>query len=147
MFGADTKMLLSLQNDNLVLPCRFISRTAIISSMPNKSVSLETGLPDTIYELIARQAQQQPEHFALTGLNGLSLSYRGLLAQINRTIASLNSRGIGRQDCVALVLPNGPDLATAFLAIAAGATCAPLNPGYRREEFEFYLKDLYDHQL
>ncbi len=142
MFGADTKMLLSLQNDNLVLPCRFISRTAIISSMPNKSVSLETGLPDTIYELIARQAQQQPEHFALTGLNGLSLNYRGLLAQINRTIASLNSRGIGRQDCVALVLPNGPDLATAFLAIAAGATCAPLNPGYRREEFEFYLKDL-----
>ena len=83
MFGADTKMLLSLQNDNLVLPCRFISRTAIISSMPNKSVSLETGLPDTIYELIARQAQQQPEHFALTGLNGLSLNYRGLLAQIN----------------------------------------------------------------
>jgi acyl-CoA synthetase (AMP-forming)/AMP-acid ligase II len=110
--------------------------------MLGKNVSSEIDTPDSIYELVARQARQRPEHSALIGLNGLPLNYRGLLAQINRTVASLNSRGIGLQDCVALVLPNGPYLAAAFLAIAAGATCAPLNPGYRREEFEFYLKDL-----
>ena len=35
-----------------------------------------------------------------------------------------------------------PDLAAAFLGVAAYAACAPLNPSYRRDEFEFYLSDL-----
>jgi acyl-CoA synthetase (AMP-forming)/AMP-acid ligase II len=50
--------------------------------------------------------------------------------------------GIGRGDRVAVVLPNGPEMAVAFLAVAAAATCAPLNPAYRAEEFDFYLSDL-----
>jgi acyl-CoA synthetase (AMP-forming)/AMP-acid ligase II len=33
-------------------------------------------------------------------------------------------------------------MATAFLAVASAATAAPLNPAYRREEFDFYLDDL-----
>jgi hypothetical protein len=33
-------------------------------------------------------------------------------------------------------------MATAFLAIGAGATTAPLNPAYKVDEFDFYLKDL-----
>ena len=43
---------------------------------------------------------------------------------------------------MALVLPNGPEMAVAFLAVACGATCAPLNPAYTEEEFEFYISDL-----
>src|ERR1019366_2220385 len=58
------------------------------------------------------------------------------------TISSLNAMGIGRNDRVAIVLPNGPEMASAFIAIAAGATTAPLNPTYRGEEFDFYLSDL-----
>ena len=50
--------------------------------------------------------------------------------------------GIGRGDRVAIVLPNGPEMATAFIAIAQVATTAPLNPAYRQEEYEFYLADL-----
>ena len=41
-----------------------------------------------------------------------------------------------------MVLPNGPEMAVSFLAVSCGATCAPLNPAYRAEEFEFYLSDL-----
>ena len=48
----------------------------------------------------------------------------------------------GRNDRVAIVLDNGPEMAACFLACAAGATSAPLNPAYRAEEFEFYLTDL-----
>jgi acyl-CoA synthetase (AMP-forming)/AMP-acid ligase II len=58
------------------------------------------------------------------------------------TVAALNARGIGRDDRVAIVLPNGPEMAAAFLCIGAGATTAPLNPAYRAEEFDFYLSDL-----
>ncbi len=59
-----------------------------------------------------------------------------------RTVQSLNAMGIGRGDRVAIVLPNGPEMAAAFIAIACGATTAPLNPAYRAEEFDFYLSDL-----
>ena len=33
-------------------------------------------------------------------------------------------------------------MAAATVAIASGAVCAPLNPGYGKEEFRFYLTDL-----
>ena len=70
------------------------------------------------------------------------LRYRALRALAQRTVESLNSLGVGRNDRVGIVLPNGPEMAAAFVSIAAGATTAPLNPGYRAEEFEFYLTDL-----
>ncbi len=97
---------------------------------------------DSVYKLVAQQARQQPKRAALVGLDAPPMTYQALLTQVNRTIAALNARGISRNDRVALVLPQGPNLAAAFLAIASGAACAPLNPGYRREEFEFYLDDL-----
>ena len=56
--------------------------------------------------------------------------------------AALSAFGLGREDRVALVLPNGPEMATAFLGVACGAVCAPLNPDYRPEELDFYLSDL-----
>ena len=71
-----------------------------------------------------------------------SLTFAGLRALAERTVAALNSIGIGRGDRVAIVLPNGPEMAAAFVAIACGATTAPLNPAYKDEEFEFYLTDL-----
>src|SRR6185369_12135067 len=55
---------------------------------------------------------------------------------------SLNSRWIAAGDRVAIVLDNGPEMAAAFLTMASAATAAPLNPGYRADEFEFYLTDL-----
>jgi len=71
-----------------------------------------------------------------------ALTYGGLRALAERTINRLNALGIGRNHRVAIVLPNGPEMAAAFVAIGAGATTAPLNPAYRTDEFEFYLSDL-----
>ncbi|HET9626791.1 MAG TPA: acyl--CoA ligase [Kofleriaceae bacterium] len=79
---------------------------------------------------------------ALTAPGGKPLTYRELRAVVKETIAALNAHGIGRHDRVAIVLDNGPHMASSFLAVAAGATSAPLNPGYRAEEFEFYMTDL-----
>ncbi len=71
-----------------------------------------------------------------------SLTYQGLRDLAQRSVRTLNAMGIGRNDRVGMVLPNGPEMAAAFVAIACGATTAPLNPAYRTEEFEFYLPDL-----
>ena len=82
------------------------------------------------------------EDVAISGPGRASLSYAGLREHVRATVAALNDRGIGRNDRVALVLPNGPEMASAFLSVAAGAATAPLNPAYRRQEYDFYLSDL-----
>ncbi len=82
------------------------------------------------------------EAVAITGTDRQPLNYSDLQGQIEKTISQLNRLGVGRNDPVAIVLPNGPEMAAAFVAIASGATTAPLNPGYREEEFDFYLSDL-----
>ena len=61
---------------------------------------------------------------------------------VARTVEALNAAGIGRGDKVAIVLPNGPEMAASFVAISAGAVTAPLNPAYREDEFHFYMDDL-----
>ena len=96
----------------------------------------------TLADLIATHARDSPEKEAILSLGRLPLSYGGLFAQIESTVSALNARGIGPADRVALVLPNGPEMAVAFVAVASGATCAPLNPGYKADEFTFYLSDL-----
>ena len=71
-----------------------------------------------------------------------ALDFKGLRELMARTTKALNAAGIGRNDRVAIVLPNGPEMASCFLACASAVTSAPLNPAYRVEEFEFYLDDL-----
>jgi acyl-CoA synthetase (AMP-forming)/AMP-acid ligase II len=93
----------------------------------------------TLAELMARGEAHAP---ALRAPNREALTFEGLRAQVTETLGVLNAAGIGRGDRIAIVLPNGPEMASAFLAVAAGATAAPLNPAYRAKEFEFYLSDL-----
>jgi acyl-CoA synthetase (AMP-forming)/AMP-acid ligase II len=71
-----------------------------------------------------------------------ALSRAGLARQADHLSAGLRALGVGRSERVAMVLPNGPEMAVAFLGVAASAVAAPLNPGYRSEEFDFYLSDL-----
>jgi oxalate---CoA ligase len=94
---------------------------------------------DTISDLLAWGADDAP---AIGAPGRPWLTHGGLRALANRTVAALNGMGIGRGDRVALVVPNGPEAATSFVAIACGATTAPLNPAYKLDEFSFYLTDL-----
>ena len=70
------------------------------------------------------------------------LSYGALAVQGTQVAAALHGAGIGRGDRVAIVLPNGPEMAVAFVTVAGVATTCPLNPAYRQDEFAFYLEDL-----
>src|SRR5262245_29175646 len=96
----------------------------------------------TLAHLIAVHATHVPDTVALLAPDRLPLSYGQLLTHIQEVVHTLTAWGVGRNDRVAIVLPNGPEMAAAFLAVSACATSAPLNPGYRAEEFEFYLTDL-----
>ena len=61
---------------------------------------------------------------------------------MDETARALTCAGIQRGDRVAVVMPNGAEMASLFLGVASVSTCAPLNPAYRKSEFEFYLSDL-----
>jgi acyl-CoA synthetase (AMP-forming)/AMP-acid ligase II len=95
--------------------------------------------PETIVELLRKGADND---IALSTPGGVPLTYGGLRALVSDTVMEISRYAIGAGDRVAIVLDNGPEMAAAFLSIAAGATAAPLNPAYRAEEFEFYLTDL-----
>jgi len=95
-----------------------------------------------MHEVLHRRATQNPAAIAIACADRPPLTYGRLFEHAQRTVAALRAFGVERNDRVAIVLPNGPEMATAFLTIACGATCAPLNPTYRAEEFEFYLSDL-----
>src|ERR1700733_6892228 len=94
---------------------------------------------DTIAKLIQRG---DADAIALAAPGRNSLTFGQLRAFSDRPAGALNSMGIGIGDRLAIVLPNGPEMASAFLVVAGVATAAPLNPAYRREEFDFYLSDL-----
>lgn len=96
-------------------------------------------MTETIQNLISGGAD---DAVALAAPDREPMTYAGLRALADKTVSDMNARGIGRNDRVAIVLPNGPEMAAAFVAVGAGATTAPLNPAYRGEEFRFYLEDL-----
>ncbi|MEQ9039164.1 MAG: acyl--CoA ligase [Silicimonas sp.] len=93
----------------------------------------------TIAELIRDHPNDAPA-FGAPGRDWMS--YGALRTLSSDVRAALGGFGIGRGDRVAIVLPNGPEMASAFVTIAQAAVTAPLNPAYREDEFAFYLEDL-----
>ena len=93
----------------------------------------------TLDQLINRQDLAR---MALAAPGRAPMTYGALADLIAETRAGLAGAGIGRSDKVAIVLPNGPEMASAFLAVGSAATAAPLNPAYREDEFHFYMDDL-----
>jgi acyl-CoA synthetase (AMP-forming)/AMP-acid ligase II len=72
---------------------------------------------------------------------GIHVTYQTLREQIMTMADALTALGIGRGDRVATVFPNGLPAIVTFLAASVAGTAAPLNPGYRQEEFSFFLDD------
>jgi len=69
------------------------------------------------------------------------LDYAGLWHQVRQLVAALRGAGLNTSARVAVVLPNGPEMAVVFLGVASCMTCAPLNPAYTAAEFRFFLED------
>ena len=86
--------------------------------------------------------QQNDDLIFLTSEKNEKLSYgefKIFNEKISRQLAATN---VKNSDRAAIVLPNGPLMASSFLSISSYMSAAPLNPLYKQEEFEFYLDDL-----
>ena len=113
-------------------------------SLPAIRSQQEIGVSEdlTIDQILRRRAAQTPNAIAIAATRGKPLTYRGLLDQVDYVAHFLANNGLTHKDCVAIVLPNGPEMATAFLGVSGGAISAPLNPDYREAEFDLHLSEL-----
>ena len=94
----------------------------------NKSMPepLDTCLHDQIDEI----ARQQPAAIAVDGPDG-TLTYEQLRSHSSALARELQSRGVGAETAVALVLEKSIWVTVAQLAVLkAGGTCVPIDPGY-----------------
>ena len=93
----------------------------------------------TVPELLAAGA---PTATALQLAAGRDATYADLRASVESLAGQLRGLGIAPGDRVALVLPNSPGMAAAFLAAATAGAAAPLNPRYRQEELALSFEEL-----
>lgn len=95
----------------------------------------------TLLEVFAEHAG--PQTAVLEPGDALHVSYEDLLGSADLIARQLVALGVDRGDAVALILPNGPELVSAFLGIARlGAAAAPLNPGLTARETAAACMDL-----
>src|ERR1700691_2502310 len=95
--------------------------------------------PNTLAELF----NSTPGHRTAVILpeTGIRVTYDSLRHQVMAMASALTALGIAPGDRVATVLPNGLPAIVSFLAASIAGTAAPLNPGYRQDEFSFFLED------
>jgi acyl-CoA synthetase (AMP-forming)/AMP-acid ligase II len=79
---------------------------------------------------------------AIADPQGVGLSYDDLRELCRQISLQLNALGLGRNDTLAVVLPNGPETAALFVALACRCRVAPINPNYKAQEIEALLDDL-----
>jgi acyl-CoA synthetase (AMP-forming)/AMP-acid ligase II len=92
--------------------------------------------------LLEHHAKRASDAPAILAPGRAPLTYGLLYEHIDKMGRTLRAMGIGRRDRVAVVMPNGPELAVAILTVTAHATCAPMNPAYGAEELDRYFVDM-----
>ena len=82
----------------------------------------------TLAELMAAGAS---DAICLAAADAAPMTYAKLRQLAAYVMSVLNESGIGRENRVAIVMPNGPMMAASFVTFTACTTTAPLNPSYR----------------
>jgi oxalate---CoA ligase len=103
---------------------------------------MPSGPAQSIADLLRDAARRNPHAVAIMAPGRTPVTYDSLFRALDEVRAVLNRTGLGRGDRVALVIPDGPEMAVASVAVAASAVCVPLNPTYRAHEYEAYLANL-----
>ena len=87
-------------------------------------------------------AHRSPEAVALAAPHGRSLTFRGLVDQIESAGEALRNAGAYAGSATALALTEGPAALTAALAIMTGSACAPVELNLTEKEYKDYFGQL-----
>ncbi|MFB3738570.1 MAG: long-chain fatty acid--CoA ligase [Candidatus Velamenicoccus archaeovorus] len=103
--------------------------------------SLEPYPEISVFTMLEASARRFPDAPALAWL-GRRLSYRWLLAEVERFSGVLAALGVRRGDRVGLIMPNCPQYVICYYAAARlGAIAVGNNPLYTRREMHHQLRD------
>jgi acyl-CoA synthetase (AMP-forming)/AMP-acid ligase II/thioesterase domain-containing protein/acyl carrier protein len=89
---------------------------------------IESGRHFSLSSYLGRWAERTPDAAALAAPGHPPLTFGRLASQVESGADALSDLGVSRGDRVAIILPQGPAVITAFLAVAARAVSVPLNP-------------------
>ena len=94
-------------------------------------------------EALAFQARTRPDDkFVIWSTTGETLSYAKAASEADRVAGMFAAMGVGHDDAVAVMLPNGLDFVRAWLGLMRlGATAVLLNPELRGAFLEHQLKN------
>jgi acyl-CoA synthetase (AMP-forming)/AMP-acid ligase II len=92
--------------------------------------------------MLEDRAVHTPNAPALVASGRIPLTYGHLYQHTDDVVQRLRTLGVGCKDRVALALPTGPEMAVAFLAVAVGAACAPINLASSADELDVHLTEL-----
>ena len=98
--------------------------------------------PETVGQILAASAARVPAGAALVDPAGPGIDFAGLLRATTAFRARLRALGIGPQDRVAVVLPNGAEPSLLLLGLLSSAVAAPLHPNLTPEELGAVLPRL-----
>ena len=104
---------------------------------------MRMATPNSLYRNVFDKAGRFPDAPAILAVTGKAISYQRLFEHLQTTTLILSQMGFHKGDRLAVVLPNGPEMASAFLSVSSVCTCAPLNPSYPADEYKFSLTDLH----
>ena len=90
----------------------------------------------TAADVFRMRASENSRAPSIVFSNGITITYQSLQQQIELVGAELRRAGIGAGDWVAIVVPDGPQLAIMVAAVACHATAVPINPNLTAVEFD-----------
>ena len=103
--------------------------------------SLQPYPKKTLLDLVRETTSQRPDHPALY-FKGAAMTYARLEQLSNEFAAALVKLGVKKDDRVALILPNTPQLVLTLLgAWKAGGIAVPMNPLYTETELDAALQE------
>jgi acyl-CoA synthetase (AMP-forming)/AMP-acid ligase II len=107
------------------------------------TATVENAPPsDVLVALLERGDATDPA--VIVAEDGKKHAYSTLRTEVAALAAALTASGVRHGDRVAVICPDGFDfLVVLFALLQLGATAAPLNPAYKKEELEYYLDDLH----
>jgi len=97
---------------------------------------------DSIFSVVESIARRHPENASLLDDEKECISYGELLEYIEDFRSQLSSVGVNRSSRIAIVLPNGIEMAAVLLATTCTAVAVPLNPNNSKAEFRSYFDDI-----
>src|SRR5690242_117973 len=102
-------------------------------------MTLTNAAPTTLLDLFSSSPDERTA--IILPEQNIRVTYGALRQQVKAVAEALAAAGVRRGDRVGMALPNGLPAIVCFLAASMAGTAAPLNPGYKEDEFRFYLED------